>query len=244
VYKNYREIAARRKLKAVDSARLSLALELQALTRKGLRRWTVCVALVLIGVFAGFAFWWSIVPRESAQDAHGVFGLTNGVGNPVATRYASAFQRDAWDEIIDATGWMRQRLTHIRIETGDAAAEVEARNQLKARLGDRRVEGNRLRAEGIEEQYVFTKTARLETVGLDSGRSGLELATQDRTWIRVTYPFKKEAVRDERGMPIRSLTVGLNVSPDGLVLKANLIGNMDIDWMTVSYDWRDGNPSK
>jgi hypothetical protein len=55
--------------------------------------------------------------------------------------------------------------------------------------------------------------------------------------MRVTYPSRRGALRDGKGIPIRSITVGVNVSTEGLALKANVIGNLDIDWESISYDW-------
>jgi hypothetical protein len=158
-------------------------------------------------------------------------------GNPTALRYATALQQGAWDEIVNMTCWMQQRLMRVQLETGSAAARQEAHAALVKRISDRKVEGNRLRREGIEDQYVFVNDAKIEPVGLDAGHPSLEQATKDRTWIRVTYPSRKKALRDDKGIPIHSVIAGVNVSASDLVLKANVIGNLDIDWKSISYDW-------
>jgi hypothetical protein len=158
-------------------------------------------------------------------------------GNPAALRYAAAFQQDAWDDVVAVTCWMQQRLVRVQIETGSTAARDEARARLRERISDRRVEGNLLRPEGVEDQYVFVSGATVEPIGLDTGRAGLEQPTKDRTWMRVTYPSRRGALRDDKGIPIRSITIGVNVSTEGFALKANVIGNLDIDWESISYDW-------
>ena len=206
--------------------------------RKSLLLWTVAPAL---GVFAGLVFWWRIAPPETeapaAQAGKAAPGRSEAIGNAAALRYGAAFQQGAWDDIVAMTCWMQQRLQRVQIETGNAARREAVRAELRERVSDRRVEGNRLRAEGVEDQYVFAPGALLEPLQVDSGRRGLEAPTQERTWIRVTYPSRREALCDGKGIPIRSIVVGVNVSPEGAVLKANVIGNLDIDWQSISYDW-------
>ena len=223
----------------------------QSLTSKELRIGLTRGGLACVGVLAGLALWWRVssssAPTASAEQAKAVIARSvqaeekkagaEIVGNPVALRYATAFQQDAWDEIVDTTCWMQQRLTRVQIETGSTDARDEARVRLLERVSSRSVEGNQLRLEGIEDQYVFVRGAELAVVALDAGNQGLEQATKDRTWIRVTYPSRREALRDAKGIPIRSITIGVNVSPDGLVLKANIIGNLDVEWTSISYDW-------
>jgi len=210
--------------------------------RKNLPRWILAAAL---GVLAGVGFWRLIWPRgpeapgayaTKAAPADGTQPATAS-GNAAALRYGAAFQQGAWDDIIGMTAWMQQRLLRVQIESGNATARDAARVKLRERVSDRRVEGNRLRAEGVEDQYVFVAGATLEPAGMDAGRPGLEAVTQDRTWIRVIYPSRTEALRDGKGIPIRSIVVGVNMSPEGSVLKANVAGNLDIDWESISYDW-------
>lgn len=216
--------------------------------RKKPARWVLAVGL---GVLAGL-FFWRLIPSRGpeapgAQAAHATpaaSGSAGVAGNAAALRYGAAFQQGAWDDIVGMTCWMQQRLLRVQIEAGETASRDAVRGQLRERVSDRRVEGNRLRAEGVEDQYVFAAGATLEPIGADAGRDNLESATRDRTWIRVTYPSRREALRDGKGIPIRSIVVGVNVSPEGLVLKANVVGNLDINWESISYDWdrQSGSP--
>ena len=225
--------------------------------RKSATRWILTAAL---GIIAGVGFWWWTVPRTmpGAGSARGIEGVstpgvaepgsaseTSGVvGNPVAVRYATAFQQGAWDEIVNMTCWMQQRLMRVQIESGSPVAREEARAELRKRVSNRYVEGNQLRPEGVEDQYVFVSDAMIELVGLDAGRPSLEQPTKDRTWMRVSYPSRRSALRDDKGIPIRSITVGVNVSTGDLVLKANVIGNLDIDRNSISYDWEKAGGSR
>ena len=157
------------------------------------------------------------------------------VGN-VALRYATAVQQGNCHEIMRQTLWMNERLERVRLESGEEAVE-EVRAQLCERIQNRSVESNVLRREGVEDQYVFAPGAKLEIVQLDDGAPDLERPVKERTWIRVTYPYRERALRDMDGAPIRALTVGVNVSRDGYVLKAGVIGNLEIDRTTLSYNW-------
>jgi hypothetical protein len=100
-------------------------------------------------------------------------------------------------------------------------------------------EGNQLRFEGIEDQYVFSPAATLEIAGTDGGRSDLERPAAYRIWILVTYPERRWALLDPDRLAIRSLRVGVNVTHDGFVLKANVIGNLDVQWDSLNYAWPD-----
>ncbi len=198
--------------------------------RFNIRHWQ---RAALVAVVAGAAFWWWTRPEPKAAPSRGP--VITRPANPIAVEYARAFQNDAWDRIIQRTCWMQERLVHAQVEGGTPAARDTAMAQLRERLSDRRIEGNRLRPEGVEDQYVFTRDADIEPLGADEGGATLERATKDRTWFRVAYPSPATALRDEEGQPIHALTVGVSVSEDGLVLKAGVIGNLDIDPLTIDY---------
>ena len=159
------------------------------------------------------------------------------IGDAAALGYVAAFQRAKWDDVIDVTCWMQERLLRVQMENADPSARESARTRLRERLDSHRLEENQLRAEGVEDQYVFTPDAVVVPVAVDAGQSKLERAVKSRTWFRVTYPERNRALRDDKGIPIRSVTVGVNVSADGFVLKSNVIGNLDIDWDSISSDW-------
>jgi len=154
------------------------------------------------------------------------------LANPVALEYAAAYQQGRWDDVIRLTCWMQDRLAQAGPQDRTAAATA-----LRERSSDRPLEGNQLRKEGVEDRYVFAPGTTVEPIGMDQGRENLARPVKDRTWVRVSYAARASALRDEDGLPIRSLVVGINVSEDGLVLKANVVGNLDIDADSIQTYW-------
>jgi len=45
------------------------------------------------------------------------------------------------------------------------------------------------------------------------------------------------ALRDEAGRPIRSIVVGVDVSLDGCIVKAGILGNVELDRESIALDW-------
>lgn len=154
-----------------------------------------------------------------------------------AWRYAEALRTGDTETVIDLTLWMQERLRRVQAGAGDPAAMAAARRALAEDALARNVAENQLRAEGVLDQYVFSPSSTVEFVGEDTGRTDLERPAAERLWFRVTYPSRDAALRDATGLPIRSLRVGVNVSPDGYILKANVLGNLDIDPESIRYDW-------
>ncbi|MBI2425010.1 MAG: hypothetical protein HYV27_19450 [Candidatus Hydrogenedentes bacterium] len=153
-----------------------------------------------------------------------------------AWHYVHALQEGDWDAAIDRTLWMQERLG-VAASSGGAEAEMEARRALRAQLASRNVEGNRLRPEGVEDQYVFTPAATVRYLGSDSGAEDLEAPVGKRVWMEVSYSEKSLALLDRDAVPIQRLRVGVNVSAEGQVLKASIIGNLNIDKTTISTNW-------
>jgi len=155
----------------------------------------------------------------------------------IALRYAAAVQEGNDAEVIRMTWWMTERLERVRMATDNEEAWETAYQGLCKQIGEWSVEGSQIRPEGIEDQYIFVPGATFEVAGVDAGRTNLAKEVGERTWIRVTYPVRSRAPRDRAGEAIRRLTVGVNVSRDGYVLKSGVIGNLDIEWESFSYDW-------
>ena len=152
-----------------------------------------------------------------------------------AKDYAELMRTGQYQQALLKVAWVEDRLARVRAERGDAAAENEALAGLVGELT--RVDRSNavLRSEGIEDQYIFPARAQIEVAGADAGRGGLERKTSGRAWLRVTYPEPGLAPRDEGGRAIRSLTVGLNLSDDQKVLKAEIIGNLEIDRFSIRF---------
>lgn len=152
-----------------------------------------------------------------------------------ALNYAELMRAGQYQQALLKVAWVEDRLARVRAERGDAAAENDALAGLVADVA--RVDRSNavLRSEGIEDQYVLASRAQVEVAGADAGRGGLERKTAGRAWLRVSYPEPGLAPRDEGGRAIRSLTVGLNLSDDQKVLKAEIVGNMEIDRFSIRF---------
>lgn len=135
------------------------------------------------------------------------------------------------------TAWMRDRVKAVLLEDQEPGAQARVREELCDRMQWRTTEGNQLRLEGVEDQYVFAPGTRLDLLRADTGRSDLDAPVRKRYWIRVTFPVPSRALADSQGRPIRSLAAGVNISRDDTVLKANVVGNLEMDFSSFLYDW-------
>lgn len=158
-----------------------------------------------------------------------------------ATRYARALQQGQTAKVIHMTHWMQERLKRVRLGS-DMPEDLElAREELRRDILERTLEGNRLRAEGVEDKYIFAPGARIEKIGADRRENlrhdALALPVKRRTWLRVEYPNPGAALRDEAGRPIKSIVVGVDLSEEGYVLKAGVLGNVEINRDAISLDW-------
>jgi len=138
---------------------------------------------------------------------------------------------------------MDDRMHRVAIESAGQEAIDEEWDTLCEKVMARPVEGNVLVAEGIEDQYVFAPGVTLEAVGVDAGRDDLNRPVGARVWIRATYPRRQtaplaRAVGERRMLAVYGMTVGVNLSRgDHIVVKAGVIGNLDIDLGSLSFAW-------
>ena len=207
--------------------------------------------MVVLGVAAGLIFGSTrLVGGTSSPGPDGVAGQpvpggsdTQGPYEAAALRYARALQDGFCEEVIRSTGWMADRMHRVAIESAGQEAVDSEWDALCAKVMARPVEGNLLVPEGIEDQYVFAPGVALEVVDVDSGRDDLNRPVAARVWIRATYPRRQTAPLaradgDVRMLAVRAMTVGVNLSRDDhLVVKAGVIGNLDIDLSSLSFDW-------
>ena len=155
----------------------------------------------------------------------------------LAQRYAESVRDGDCGRVIEMTLWMQDRLRRERALMPDARREAEVRGVLCESIRERSPEGNQFSDEGIEDKYIFGPGADFAILGIDAGRGDLEAAARERVWIEVKYPEPARAPKDHLGNPIRSMIVGVNFSREGDVLKAGVLGNVDIDLDSFSYDW-------
>lgn len=208
----------------------------------------VSAAFVIVFVaLGGFSLWYWGAPndeflRQQEQFRQGRDGVVAAAGDPpvsesatIAQRYASAVQEGYCARAIELTWWMEERL-RLTMQNGEDT-RGSTMEDLCDSLEERNAAGNRLRLEGIGDQYVFAPMSQVEVTRLDAGRQDLAKPVLQRVWMHVSYPTPTQSLKDENGTPIKSLLVGVNVSKDGYVLKAGLIGNLEIDFESISYNW-------
>jgi len=155
--------------------------------------------------------------------------------NGIAMRYVRALQEGNCDEAIAMTLWMKERIELSRLKQPERIADI--REELCRSLTDRRIEGNRLAEEGMEDQYVLAPGSQVAVVRVDEGRHDLERPVSSRLWLELTYPRKERAPLDLAGQPIRSLVAGINTTSDSYVLKGSVVGNLEIDFDSIGTDW-------
>lgn len=204
----------------------------------------------IVGAFAAFglfSLWYWGAPNENflrqqeeyrrSIDAYepesGEAG--NSEAARIALEYVSAVQTGVCVRAIELTWWMQERLRFVAENSRDEKSA--ARQELCDSITSRATGGNRLRPEGVEDQYVFAPMAKVEVAALDAGRQDLAKPPMERVWLRVSYPVPTQALHDENGTPIKSLRVGMSLSTDGYVLKAGATGNLEIDFDSISYNW-------
>ncbi|MDZ4861105.1 MAG: hypothetical protein SGI88_19205 [Candidatus Hydrogenedentes bacterium] len=159
-----------------------------------------------------------------------------------AVLYANAYQEGNCDEIIRLTAWMSDRLRRVAIESSDPATLQRERKELCAKILWRPYEDNVLRAEGIDDQFIFPAGCTIAVESKDGGRSDLGNTVRERVWLRVTYPRRDTApLAQDTGAelkPVRAWTVGVNVGREvGVVLKASVRGNLEIKDASALFDW-------
>ncbi len=215
--------------------------------RKG--RFAAGVGVCLVGAALGFlVFRTTVRPSEPRPEPTASVSTAANSGSSwdggLAMRYAKAVQKGDCDEILRSTAWMVDRMRRVAIESPDSSQIESAKETICSQIRNRSPEGNVLRVEGIEDQYVFAPGTQLEVASIDEGRGDLGAPVECRVWIRVTYPRPETAplVQAEEGSsamrPIRSWNAGVNISrTDSTVLKAAVTGNLEIDLNSLSFDW-------
>lgn len=192
-----------------------------------------------------------ILPREPSALAAvaeepaepGPVDVERPIPGGVALRYAEAYQENRCEDIIRLTSWMSDRLRRVSLEDPDPKALDKAREKLCEKILARPFEDNVLRQEGIEDQFVFAPGAIIDVVGKDAGRSDLGVSVHERIWLRVTYSRRETAplatvnANSSDMKPVRAWTVGVNVGSQGTVLKASVLGNVEVKRETISFDW-------
>jgi len=154
-----------------------------------------------------------------------------------AMAYARAVQNGDGEAAAAMVQWIVQRQQRLQLESHDPTVIAQEVNRLRQRAVARTLENNQLRVEGVRDAHVFAPGTRLAYIEEDEGPDDLDHPVAKRVWIRVTFPSPMRALLDMHGRPIRSLSAGVTISPDGFVVKAGILGNIQIDYASLSYDW-------
>ncbi len=154
-------------------------------------------------------------------------------------RYIQAVQGGEWDTVVGMTQWMQERLAQTIEEAGDTA-KATTMQDLQEQLSLDQASPAQLQVQGVEDVGVLRESAKVEYLMSDGGLQDLALEVKRRDWFRVTYPVRSQALLDDKGLPLRAVTVGVNISADDLILKSNVIGNLEIDLGTLSANWENG----
>ncbi len=230
-------------LDPVETAKRLAQLEAREAARRPLRKFLLAAFVgVLLGTLATSFILRTAAPAASPAPPVGGFQPLSDsqVDLPetaAALAYAQAVQENDVEAVMSSVAWIAERRAVIDIVNVDAAARETALDALRETLTRRGPEGNQISAEGIEDQYLFQPGATIEAVGMDEGRQELEQPTARRIWLRVSYPSPTAAPLDMEGRPVRALHVGVNLGGDGQILKANVIGNLDLDFNSISVAW-------
>lgn len=169
----------------------------------------------------------------------GSASMPPGTGYPsivsAAQQYAEELKAGRYEQALFRVAWVQERLDQVRATSGNQDAESAELQRLAEEYAPTDRSRAVLELEGIEDSYLFAPRAEIVVAGADGGRSGLERPTAGRAWLALSYPDPSAAPRSDSGRPIRGLTVGLNFSEDGYLLKAEIIGNCEIDRFSIRY---------
>ena len=198
------------------------------------------VVVIAFALFGGLSLWYWGPPNASIRSSplwippapEELEAIPEEELNELARRaldYADAMRNGQCEEVARMTLWIQERLRHLGTNTPDTDFCEEIRR--------RTPQGNQITDGGIEDQYLFVPGVEIVPIAVDTGRTDLARPVAQRTWLRVRYPMKSQALRDGTGVPIHSLRVGVNMTADGYVLKAGVLGNLDIEWDAFNYSW-------
>lgn len=153
-----------------------------------------------------------------------------------AIAYIEAVRDCDCEELVGRTAWMQERLANLAATATEAELREE-RQALCDRVCARDDKGYRLVQEGVRDQYLFFPGMTYKFIGKDSGRDDLAAPVATRAWVEVKFTSPMRCLKDVGGRTISGLTVGINLSADGKVLKAGVLGNAEIQYDSLRYSW-------
>ncbi len=195
----------------------------------------------VIGIFLGAFIKMFVVPIKtipkqmrlaSQKKIEKVFpkvaGQINLPENHPAWVYIKAYQNDNWEKVIEKTLWIRERLKIISEETKSKEKVEEVKNNIVKEISKRDINFNYIKKNGIEDQYLFTKDARITPIAWDKKGPFDDVRVKEKVWFLVEYSKPSTALRNEKQLPIKSLIVVLSINDEGCIVKSSIIGNTEI----------------
>lgn len=150
----------------------------------------------------------------------------------VASNYIEALQHDRCEEVIGLTWWMKERLDYVTSRGEDIAT---AKSDLCTLALERRSDEAMITSEGIHDKYIFPPGAIARPLRSDAGLDYLAKPVSYRLWFEVSYEGVELPPRGSEGRPITKMRVGLNVSDDGYILKAGVLGTAEVNEDSIVY---------
>lgn len=153
-----------------------------------------------------------------------------------ATEYVDAVIEGNCERVVQRTEWLQARKKSL-LDAGKPEAFAAEQARFCEGFFSRDAAGFAFAAEGIDDPYLFFPDVKYAVVGQDSGRPDLGVPVASRVWLEVSFPSPTRCLTDSDGRAISGLTVGLNLTPDGLIAKASVVGNAEIQWESLRYSW-------
>ncbi len=158
----------------------------------------------------------------------------NILENHPVMAYIKAYQEEKWDNVIEQTQWIQDRLSYInKVSNGDQQKIQKEKERIKNDIKERDINKNFLTKEGIEDRYIFIPEAKVTIVGIDDKGPFTDKRIKEMVWINIEYPKPSKALRNEKQIPIKSLVCALSVNSDGKIIKSSIIGNAKIDYSSI-----------
>lgn len=148
--------------------------------------------------------------------------------------YIRAYQNDDWEKIVELTLWIRERLNKVYEETRSNEKVEEVKNSIVKEISNRDINLNYLKKNGVEDQYLFIRDAKVTPIAWDSKGNFEDERIKEKVWFLIEYSKPSLALRNEKQLPIKSLVVALSINNDGFIVKSSIIGNAEIIWDSIT----------
>ncbi len=151
-----------------------------------------------------------------------------------AMAYVKAYQEGKWEDIIEQTLWIQERLKFVSNASNNDEGKILIEKQdIAKKIQNRDINNNYLTKEGVEDQYIFIPEAKVSIIGIDNKGPFTDKRIKEMVWLSVEYPKPSKALRNEKQIPIKSLVCSISINNDGKIVKSSIIGNVKIDYSSI-----------